>query len=125
MTVKQKRSKRKITSGRLHEHRKSRRSEIGRDYVPAHLSDKQKVKKIRTTGGNKKFVAIEVRYANIFVNDKAQKVEIKNVIENKANPHLVRRNIITKGAIIETDLGKAIVTSRPGQDGIVNAKILN
>ena len=34
------------------------------------------------------------------------------------------RGIITKGALIETELGKAIVTSRPGQDGVVNALLV-
>ncbi|MCE4622698.1 MAG: 30S ribosomal protein S8e, partial [Desulfurococcales archaeon] len=32
--------------------------------------------------------------------------------------------IIVKGAIIETTEGKAIVTSRPGQDGVVNAVLI-
>jgi small subunit ribosomal protein S8e len=31
---------------------------------------------------------------------------------------------MTKGAIIETEMGKAKVTSRPGQDGVVNAVLL-
>jgi len=32
----------------------------------------------------------------------------------------VRRNIITKGAILQTDLGKVRVTNRPGQEGVIN-----
>ena len=36
----------------------------------------------------------------------------------------MRRNIINKGAIIDTGLGKAKVTSRPGQTGIVSAILL-
>jgi len=35
-----------------------------------------------------------------------------------------RRRILTRGAIIDTRLGEAVVTSRPGQDGIVNALLL-
>ncbi len=124
MTVKHGRSKRKLTGGKLSRHRKSRRYELGRDYVPSHLGDEQRVRVIRTRGGNKKFVLLRAKYANIVVDGKVQKVEIRNVIENKANPHFVRRNIVTKGAVIETDLGKALVTSRPGQDGVVNAKLL-
>jgi small subunit ribosomal protein S8e len=45
-------------------------------------------------------------------------------VENPANPHYVRRNIITKGAVIKTELGNAKVTSRPGQDGVVNAALI-
>ena len=37
---------------------------------------------------------------------------------------VVRRNILTKGAIIETDAGKAKITNRPGQEGTVNAVLV-
>jgi small subunit ribosomal protein S8e len=36
----------------------------------------------------------------------------------------MRRNIITKGAVIKTELGDAKVTNRPGQDGLINAVLL-
>ncbi len=55
---------------------------------------------------------------------KFYKTKIKNVAENPANRHYVRRNIMTRGAIIETEKGKAVVTSRPGQDGTVNAVLI-
>ena len=55
---------------------------------------------------------------------KVTKTEILGVVENPANPHYVRRNIITKGAIIETKLGKVKVTSRPGQDGVVQGVLI-
>ncbi|MCK5560714.1 MAG: 30S ribosomal protein S8e, partial [Thermoplasmata archaeon] len=45
-------------------------------------------------------------------------------IENSANPFYVRRNIINKGAIIDTELGNARVTSRPGQHGMINAILI-
>ena len=41
--------------------------------------------------------------------------------ENPANPNYVRRNLLTKGAIIKTELGNARILSRPGQDGTINA----
>ncbi|MBW3022802.1 30S ribosomal protein S8e, partial [Candidatus Woesearchaeota archaeon] len=52
------------------------------------------------------------------------KAKIKTVADSPANKHYVRRNIITKGAIVETDKGKAKITSRPGQDGTVNAVLI-
>ena len=55
---------------------------------------------------------------------KAKLVEIKTVVENPANRNFVRRNILTKGAIVETELGKAKITSRPGQQGFLNAVLL-
>ena len=55
---------------------------------------------------------------------RAQKVKILTVMENPADPHFVRRNVLTKGAIIDTELGKARISSRPGQSGVVNAVLL-
>jgi len=43
---------------------------------------------------------------------------------NPANINYVRRNLLTKGAIITTDLGRARIVSRPGQDGVVNAVLI-
>ena len=44
--------------------------------------------------------------------------------ENKANQHYVRRSILTKGAVIKTEIGDARITNRPGQDGVINARLL-
>jgi ribosomal protein S8E len=49
---------------------------------------------------------------------------IETVVENTASGHYVRRNIITKGAVIKTAAGNARVTSRPGQDGVINAVLI-
>ena len=54
----------------------------------------------------------------------AKKVEILDVLDNTANRDFVRRKIITKGAVIETELGQARVTSRPGQHGVINAVLV-
>jgi len=53
-----------------------------------------------------------------------KKVEITGVIKNPSNVDFERRGIITKGTIIETTIGQAHVTSRPGQDGVVNAVLV-
>ncbi len=50
--------------------------------------------------------------------------KIHSVIENQSNPNYVRRNILVKGAIIETDKGRARITSRPGKDGVINGILL-
>ena len=55
---------------------------------------------------------------------KSSASKIIEVVENSANPNYVRQNIITKGSIIETEKGKAKVTSRPGQHGVVNAVLV-
>ncbi|PIN87382.1 30S ribosomal protein S8e, partial [Candidatus Woesearchaeota archaeon CG10_big_fil_rev_8_21_14_0_10_32_24] len=55
---------------------------------------------------------------------KTQKTVIVTVVENPSNPHLVRRNILTKGAVVETKMGKARITSRPGQEGTLNGVLI-
>ena len=52
---------------------------------------------------------------------KTSKTKLLRVIRNPANVDYQRRGVITKGAIIETEVGQARVTSRPGQDGVINA----
>ncbi|HOZ42392.1 MAG TPA: 30S ribosomal protein S8e, partial [Methanoculleus sp.] len=34
------------------------------------------------------------------------------------------RSLLTKGAVIRTDVGRARIVSRPGQDGVVNAVLI-
>ncbi len=116
-------SKRKITGGLRHRHGKKVRRQRGRDFLPARVGA-AKVKNMRVTGGNMKRVAFGADTANVSVDGKYQKTKILSVAGNPADSQFVRRNIITKGATIETELGKAKVTSRPGQDGTVNAVLL-
>ena len=50
--------------------------------------------------------------------------DVKTVVDSPANRNFVRRSIMTKGAVIETSLGKARITSRPGQEGFLNAVLV-
>ncbi|USS41388.1 30S ribosomal protein S8e [Thermococcus aggregans] len=125
MAIWQGRSLKKPSGGRIILARKKRKRELGRE--PAFtrvVEDKEERKIIRTYGGNRKVRLVKAVYANVFENGKGRKVRILSVVENPANRQYVRRNIITKGAIIQTEVGKAIVTSRPGQDGVVNAVLI-
>ncbi|WP_461865170.1 30S ribosomal protein S8e [Thermococcus sp.] len=125
MSIWQGRSLRKPSGGRIILARKKRKRELGREPAFTRVAEENEKKKfIRTYGGNRKVRLIEALYANVFENGKGRKVKILNVIENPANRQYVRRDIITKGAIIETEIGKAIVTSRPGQHGVVNAVLI-
>ncbi|MDG6224411.1 MAG: 30S ribosomal protein S8e [Candidatus Thermoplasmatota archaeon] len=125
MALWQGRSKRKVTGGRFRPHRGKKKHEIGREQQITVIG-KRSMKSVRTMGGNLKLRALVTENANIFdpKNKRTKRAIIKTVIENPANPNYVRRNIITKGALIDTDLGRARVTSRPGQDGVVNAILL-
>ena len=55
---------------------------------------------------------------------KAKKVTLKNVLETPSNRFLARQNILVKGAIIETEAGKARITNRPGQEGSISAVLI-
>jgi len=112
--------KKKTTGGYIKKHGKKTRQQRGRDFLPAHIGEERIVQR-RVRGGNTKRVALKVSKANIMADGKHTVAKILSVKENPADSQFVRRNIITKGAIIETDAGLARVTSRPGQDGIVNA----
>ncbi|MBC7119186.1 MAG: 30S ribosomal protein S8e [Methanobacteriaceae archaeon] len=125
MAIWQGRSKRKPTGGRLKKSRGKRKYELGRESAETRIGER-KMRIIRTMGGNRKFRLVTDTHINVVDPDtnKVEVAEILNVVENRANPHFVRRNIITKGAIVETSKGLAKVTSRPGQHGILNGILI-
>ena len=77
-------------------------------------------------GNNRKTIALtaDIAYVVDPKTKKTTKTNIITVVENAANIHYVRRNIMNKGAIITTKIGKARITSRPGQSGTINAVLL-
>ena len=76
---------------------------------------------IDARGDTEKVRALSTNVAQVADGEETVEAEIEDVSENPANVNYVRRNIITKGAVIETSAGTARVTSRPGQSGQVNA----
>jgi len=118
-------SKRSKTGRRIRYARSKKKFEMGGEQNLTTIGE-TKLKKVRTRGDGSKTL---VKTANIaYVLDPktntTTKTEIVTVVENQANPHYVRRNIMTKGAIINTKLGKARITSRPGQTGAINAVLI-
>ena len=125
MSVWQGRSKRKSTGSRLKHRRSKKKFELGGEHKETKIGvRKTTIANVR--GGNQKMRLTVAEFAN--VRDKKEglckKVKITGVSQNPANPHYVRRNIITKGAIIETEAGTARVLSKPGQDGNINAVLI-
>jgi small subunit ribosomal protein S8e len=121
MGIWQGRSRRKRTGGRLRAVRKKRRFEIGRELQTATVGA-GKVKTYRVRGGNVKLRILTATTVNVYdpASRKMQVAKIVTVRENPANPNYVQRNIITRGAILETELGLVRIRSRPGQDGVLN-----
>lgn len=118
-------SVRKVTGGRRRPAQKKRRADIGGAPTETHLGE-ARTRIIRTYGGNHLVVALRANYANVInpKNGETKRVKIETVEKNSANPNYVRRNLLNKGAIIKTEIGSARITSRPGQDGIINALLL-
>ncbi len=126
MAISQLRSKRKPSGGKYKQKgRKEKAFELGRDPAYTGLGNRR-VKIIRVRSDNQKARLLGTDIANLFdtKTKKYEQVKIKTISGNPANRHFIRRNIMTKGAIIETDKGKARITSRPGQDGAVNAVLV-
>ena len=124
MAISQGKSTRSPSGARNVANRGKRKSELGRDPAETRL-DEKRLRKIRTRGGNEKLRLATANKINVTGADGKTKVlDILNVVENTANPNYVRRNIITKGAIVETPEGNAKVTSRPGQDGVINGILI-
>ena len=121
MGIWQGRSRRKPTGGRLRPIRKKRRFEIAREAQLAVLGP-GKVKPYRVRGANPKLRILTADTINVYdpATKKCAPAKIVTVRENPANPNYVQRNVITKGAILETELGRVRVRSRPGQDGVLN-----
>lgn len=125
MAIWQGKSLRNPTGGRAKTNRNKRKIEFGRDPAETKIGDR-KIKRIRTKGGNEKIRLTNDNKINVVnpKDNKVQVVEILGVVENSANIQFVRRNIINKGAVVETSLGKVKVTSRPGQHGMVNGVLV-
>lgn len=126
MALWQGKAKRSKSGRRIRYARGKRKFEIGRESLLTTIGS-NRLKVIRTKGNNRK---TRVKTSDIvYLLDpktlKTTKTEILTVKENPANIHYVRRNIINKGAIIETKIGKAKITSRPGQSGSINAVLIS
>jgi len=120
------RSNRKASGGRYHSGKRGKKKyELVGFPAMTKVDPKTKLRAKRVLGGHNKYSLLTTNKINVFdKKGKATITEILNVVENPANPNLVRRNIMTKGAIVETKLGRARVTNRPGQEGGINGVLI-
>jgi len=118
--------KKKPSGGRKRAYRTKRKFEEGRFPAETILGETKK-KNIKGRGNTSKIKLLSDKYACVTdtKSGKTQKVEITRVVRNPANVDYNRRGVITKGAVIETSLGLARVTSRPGQDEVINAVLIS
>ncbi|AFV25006.1 MAG: 30S ribosomal protein S8e [Methanolobus sp.] len=118
------RSRRSYTGAKIKAFRSKRKHELGRESADTRIAVTKR-KNVSTTGGNRKVRLMQCDVVNVTdAQGRTQKTTMTTVIGNTANEHYVRRNILTRGSVVKTALGNAKVTSRPGQDGVVNAVLI-
>ncbi len=125
MTIFQGQGKKKPSGGKLKQSRAKRRYELGREPTFTRIGEVSR-KVQRGFGGNTKAILMLGNIANVY-DPKARSTKRSKIITvkgNPANPHFVQRNILNKGTVISTEAGDARITSRPGQDGVINAVLL-
>ena len=111
----------KITGGMRHPLKSRQKFQIDR-YPNEALMGEQETATRKTRGNNRKTALKTVNHVNLVLpNAKIKRSKIVRVLENQTNNDYQRRGVITKGAILETEDGKCKVVSRPGQNGVINA----
>ena len=86
----------------------------------------KKVKYIRARGNILKIRTRQADSVNLYnPSTKTFSIaKIKTISDNPANRNYIRRNIMTRGTVIDTEHGKARITNRPGQEGAINAILI-
>ncbi|MFX1561367.1 MAG: 30S ribosomal protein S8e [Promethearchaeota archaeon] len=125
MGVWHRRSTRTASGARLRRFRSRRKHQMGRTPTET-LMGEAKRRTIDSRRKAKKTPGLRLNQVN--VTDPSKNVtfraELQDVEKNEANMDYQRRKVITRGTIIKTSKGRAKVTSRPGQDGIINAVLI-
>jgi small subunit ribosomal protein S8e len=111
------------TGGRRKKIKDKKLSHIGGTFVSTKVADKDVRIKRRTRGGNSTLNLKKAVSVNVVTKEGMKKAKISKVLESH-NREYVRRGIITRGAVLETDVGKVKVTNRVGQDGIINGVLV-
>ena|SRR3989338_4136997 len=123
--ISQSKSFRKLSGGMKKAHRKKKFYDRGSRPTLTKLAENN-IRVDRVRSGNKKARALRANTANVYdpKEKKFKKAKIKTVLQTPSNRHHARANIMTLGSVIDTELGKARITSRPGQEGTVNAILI-
>ncbi len=118
--------KKKVSSGsggRKGKSRDKKLAHMGGVFSSTKVAEEPRKESKRKRGGTTRTRIKRAAFVNVVAGGKSQKVKIEGVIESH-NPHYARQNIITKGALLNTSLGKVKVTNRVGQNGIVNGVLV-
>jgi small subunit ribosomal protein S8e len=112
------------SGGRTRKFKDKKLSHVGGVFSSTKVSTSQVTSKVRTRGGSLKTKVKKAAHVNVVTKSGTKVAKILRVLESH-NSEYVRMNILVKGTIIETDLGKVKVTNRVGQDGVVNGVLVS
>jgi small subunit ribosomal protein S8e len=117
-------TKRKPTGGKTRRHRGRRGFE--RDNYALEPTVGPMEKRFTRARGGRSFSGLtSADVANVADHSgKVVKSKILRVKQSPANRDYGRRGVITRGAVIETEAGEAKITSKPTDDGVVNAVLI-
>lgn len=125
MGVWHRRSTRTNTGARIRKARSKRKHQLGRTPTETLMGETSR-RLVDSRSKNKKTPALRIDFVNVTDPSKNETVraELLDVEKNEANMDYQRRKVITRGTIIKTSKGRARVTSRPGQHGVLNAVLI-
>lgn len=125
MALSQAKSRRSATGARYKDYRKKKQHEKGSNPILTRIGELKR-RALRVIGGNTKTKQLQAEVVNVVdpKTGKAVKAKLKTVVDNEANRNYVRRNILTKGTVVDTDKGQVKITNRPGQEGTINGVIV-
>lgn len=95
----------------------------GGRFTATKVAEKEVRVSVRGKGGSAKQRLKKASTVNVATKEGMKKAKILGVMESH-RADFARENIITKGAVLKTEIGKVRVTNRVGQDGIVNGVLV-
>lgn len=104
--------------------RDRRKHEVGSYFTATRAADKNVSVGTRKRGGNSGVRFKQAGTVNLLTKSGYKPAKITGVIESRDNRNFARQAIITKGTVIGTDQGNAVVLNRPGREGSINARLL-
>jgi len=116
----------KPSGGLRGRHRKvKRRRELGSPPTLTRIKSEEERRIERVYGGGFKVRLKGTIYVNVNLPEgTAKKVKILEVAETPENPQHAKSGIVCKGTLVKTELGLVKITSRPGQDGVLNGILI-
>ncbi|MEM3197629.1 MAG: hypothetical protein QW431_06750 [Conexivisphaerales archaeon] len=116
-------TKRKATGGKRIAYRGRRRRERKAQPRVAKIG-KYEVFTRRSRGGNIIHYVLSAEKICVSTKDGNKNVKLLSLVSNPCNRDYERRGIITKGAVVMTEVGKVKVTSKPSENGTLSGIVI-